>query len=278
MATGGVIVNADASQVYRDLRILTARPSAEDEARAEHRLYGMVDAATAFSAADWAACARREVAAIHEAGRLPILVGGSGLYIRTLLDGIAPVPPIPDDIRDMVRAMPVEASRAALEVEDPAAAAGLGPRDTARIARALEVVRATGRSILHWREQRSGGIAASVRLHPLVVDAPADQLYQRCDERLRAMVDSGALDEVSALMTRQLDPNLPAMRAIGVPPLAAFLRGEVDLPAALAAAGQATRNYAKRQRTWFRHQVPADWPRGAGSEADYYLNSLLGEI
>jgi tRNA dimethylallyltransferase len=279
VATGGVIVNADASQVYRDLRVLTARPSAADEALAEHRLYGTVDAATPCSAADWAAAARREIAAIQGAGRLPILVGGSGLYIRTLLDGIAPVPSIDADTRAAVRALPVASARAALEAEDPVAAAAIGPRDGARIARALEVIRATGRSIVAWRQSLSGGIGDSVALAPLVVDAPQPLLYERCDGRLAAMVDGGAVEEVAALLARRLDPSLPAMRAIGVAPLAALLRGECDRASALAAAQQATRNYAKRQRTWFRHQVPAAWPRvEAPAQAVSYVENLMRDI
>ena len=279
VATGGVIVNADASQVYRDLSLLTARPSAEEQAQAEHRLYGMVDAATAFSAADWAEVARREVAAIHAEGRLPILVGGTGLYIRTLLDGIAPVPEIPGEIRAVVRALPLESARFALEEEDPLAAATIGPRDSARVARALEVIRATGRSILAWRMTRAGGIGDTVTLVPLIVDPPSPLLYERCDRRLERMFDGGAIEEVAALLERGLDPALPAMRAIGVPPLVAYLEERCDRAAALAAAQQATRNYAKRQRTWFRHQVPPTWRRAEDAEAAYScLMKAMNEI
>lgn len=259
--TGGVIVNADASQVYADLRILSARPDAADEARAEHRLYGFVDGSVACSAADWAAAAKATIADIHAAGRLPILVGGTGLYIRTLLDGIAPVPPVPDDIRTDVRALTTADARAALEREDPGAAARLAPADTSRNARALEVVRATGRSILDWRAQLSGGIGTTVRLDATVVDPPADQLNARCDARAAAMVDGGAIEEVGRLLHRSLDPALPVMRAIGVRALGDYLRGTKPLSEATASIAQDTRRYAKRQRTWARHQYPAAWSR-----------------
>lgn len=259
--TGGVIVNADSAQVYADLRILSARPSAEEEAGLPHRLFGYVDGAEACSAARWAQDARAAIAETQAEGRLPILVGGTGMYIRTLLDGIAPVPEIDSDVRAAVRALDVADARAALEAEDPAAAARIGPRDTSRIARALEVMRSTGRSILIWREQRSGGLGGEVALQPVVIDPPTPELYVRCDARAGAMIAAGGLDEAAALRDRGLDPSLPVMRAIGVPPLLRHLTGEITLEAALEQMRQDTRNYAKRQKTWNRHQFPADWPR-----------------
>ncbi|WP_435876856.1 tRNA (adenosine(37)-N6)-dimethylallyltransferase MiaA [Sphingomonas quercus] len=258
--TGGVIVNADSAQVYRDLRILSARPSAEEEARVPHRLFGYVDGADACSAAQWAGDARAAIAAAHAEGRLPILVGGTGMYIRTLLDGIAPVPEIDPEVRATVRALDVAAARAALEREDAEAAARIGPRDTARIARALEVVRSTGQSILIWRARRSGGIADGITLQPLVILPPTELLYARCDARAAAMIAAGALDEAAALKARRLDHALPVMRAIGVPPLLRHLNGEITLDAALRQLQQDTRNYAKRQKTWIRHQFPEAWP------------------
>ncbi|MEO5972600.1 MAG: tRNA (adenosine(37)-N6)-dimethylallyltransferase MiaA [Sphingomicrobium sp.] len=259
--SGGVIVNADSAQLYRDLPILSAAPSEADRARAGHRLYGVIDGADACSAAEWAAMASAEIAAIHAAGRLPILVGGTGLYLRTLLDGIAPVPPIDPAVRSDVRGRSVDDNRARLAERDPEAAARLGPADAARIARALEVVLSTGRPLAAWQQQREGGIAGTVALRPLILLPPRDWLYARCDLRFAAMLNGGAVAEVAALLARTLDPQLPVMRAIGVREIAAFLRGEMSRPEALAAGQQATRNYAKRQYTWFAHQPPAEWLR-----------------
>ena len=265
-ASGGVIVNADAAQVYRDLRILSARPSPEDERRAEHRLFGHVDGADAFSAAAWATEARATIAEVQAAGRLPILVGGSGLYIRTLLDGIAPLPPIAPEIRAAVRALPVLEAHAALADEDPAAAARLPATDRTRIARALEVVRSTGRPLAAWQMRREGGIAGKVGLAACLLLPPRETLYARCDARFHTMLDDGAEDEVIALVARQLDPALPVMRAIGVPEIAALIRGEIDRATMIAAAQMATRRYAKRQCTWLRHQVPREWAQQDNEE------------
>ena len=274
--TRGVIVNADASQIYRDLRVLSARPDQADEARAEHRLYGVADAAESWSAPHWATAAQAEIAAIHAEGRLPIVVGGTGLYIRTLLDGIAPIPPIDAAIRAEVRAMPVAEAHAALSLADPAAAQRLAPADTTRIARALEVVRATGRPLAAWHDAREGGISDRVTLAPLIVLPDREALRVRIEQRLVAMFDGGAIEEVEALLAREDVPaSSPARRAIGVPEIAAMLAGEIDRETALARAQAATRRYAKRQFTWFRHQPPGDWPRVTESPFDrleYYFN------
>lgn len=259
--TGGVIVNADSAQLYRDLPILSAAPTDEDERRAEHRLYGVVDAALACSAADWAEMAKAEIRSAHAAGRLPILVGGTGLYIRTLLDGIAPVPPVDPETRQQVRAQSVEANRAQLTAIDPEAAERLNPADTTRIARALEVALSTGRTLRQWQAGRQGGIAQQVALRPLVLLPPRDWVYRRSDARFGRMAESGAAEEVRALLARGLDPHLPAMRAIGVREIAAWLAGTCTRDEAIAAGQQATRRYAKRQYTWLAHQTPADWPR-----------------
>ena len=256
-----MIVNADSAQVYRDLPILSAAPDARDQARAEHRLYGFLDAAEACSAADWAGRARREIADIHGAGRLPILVGGTGLYVRTLLDGIAPVPPIDPAIRRQVRESPVADNRSRLAEHDPAGAARLGPLDSTRIARALEVVLSTGRPLAQWQKERTGGIGREVALRPVILLPPRDWLYARCDARFAQMIEHGAVEEVKTLLARKLDYELPAMRAIGVREIASFLAGEATLEQAIAAGQQATRRYAKRQFTWFAHQPPPDWPR-----------------
>ena len=257
----GIVVNADASQVYADLAILSARPTAEEMEGVPHRLFGHVDAAEAHNAARWAAEARNVIAEAHAAGRVPSLVGGTGLYLRTLLHGIAPVPEIDPRVREAVRALPVAEAHAALAMADPAAATRLNPADTTRVARALEVVRATGRTLADWQQAREGGIADTIALAPLILLPPRDWLRTRCDTRLIQMFEGGAIQEVEALLARHLDPDLPAMRAIGVPQIAAFLRGEISRADALEAAQAATRQYAKRQYTWFRHQPPADWPR-----------------
>jgi tRNA dimethylallyltransferase len=273
--TGGTIVNADSAQVYKDLRIVSARPSEDEERRAPHRLYGYRDGADPCSAADWAHDAKAAIAEAQAAGRLPILCGGTGLYLRTLLDGIAPVPEIDPDIRAAVRALRVAESHALLAREDPEAAARLRPSDTTRVARALEVIRATGRPLAAWQAERVGGIAGSVGLRPLLLLPPRDWLYARCDARFDKMMCDEGLAEVSSLLARNLPPSLPVMRAIGVREIAAFLRGEATREEALAAGRQATRRYAKRQYTWFAHQPPPDWPPfGQPLECDSVSNAL----
>jgi tRNA dimethylallyltransferase len=257
----GVIVNADSAQIYRDLKILSASPSDDERARAEHRLYGIQDGALPCSAADWAELARREIAAVHESGRTPILVGGTGLYLRTLLEGIAPVPAIDSEVRARVRKTPVDENRLKLRTLDPDAAARLKPSDTTRIKRALEVILSTGRTLAEWQKQRTGGIGTDVALRPLLLLPPRSWLYARCDERFTHMIDLGAVAEVEALLARKLNRNLPVMRAIGVRELTAYLLGQTTLDEAISAGQQATRRYAKRQYTWFAHQPPADWPR-----------------
>jgi tRNA dimethylallyltransferase len=227
----------------------------------EHRLFGTWDGAEACSAADWAKAAREVIGEVHARGAVPILVGGTGLYIRTLLDGIAPVPPIDPAVRAAVRALPVAEAYVALQAEDPARAAKLDANDTTRIARALEVVRSTGQTLAGWQLQLSGGIGQAVTLHPAILLPPREWLYPRCDLRFERMLGLGAIEEVKALLARDLDPALPVMRAIGVPEIAAFLRGECSLEEVKTRGSQATRNYAKRQYTWLRNQAPSEWPR-----------------
>jgi tRNA dimethylallyltransferase len=243
------IINADSAQVYRDLRILSARPDEIDMARAPHRLFGYIDGAEACSAARWAADARVQIAEAHRAERLPVLVGGTGLYLRTL------------DIRASVRGMAVDAAHIALRQEDPESAARLAPADTTRVQRALEVVRSTGHPLSYWHARRSGGIASTVDLRPLILVPPRDWLISRSDARFLGMVESGAIDEVERLLMRELDPDLPVMRAIGVREISAWLHGEFTRVEMVEAGRLATRQYAKRQYTWFRHQAPESWPR-----------------
>lgn len=263
-----VVINADSAQVYADLRVLSARPSVEEMQSVPHVLFGAWDGAQPCSAADWANAAKIEIAAAHARGALPILVGGTGMYISTLLQGIAPVPEIDPAIRSQIRALPVEQAYAALRVEDPERAALLGPADVQRVTRALEVVRSTGFSLAHWQQQRVGGIGDAVDLRPIILLPERQWLYRRCDLRFALMWQAGAIAEVDELLARNLPESLPVMRAIGVPEIAAFLRGEMSQEQALASGQQATRNYAKRQYTWLRNQNPEDWPRLA------YENSI----
>jgi tRNA dimethylallyltransferase len=256
-----VVINADASQVYADLAILSARPTEEEMDGVPHTLFGHVDGATDYNAPTWAGEARAAIDAAHSAGAIPIIVGGTGLYMRTLLHGIAPVPAIDDEIRAAVRAMPVHEAYRRLQSADPAAAARLKRQDTTRIARALEVVTATGTPLHIWQEQRIGGIGDNISLYPQILLPPRDWLRERCDIRLAAMFANGAADEVRTLLARNLHPDLPVMRAIGVRQLAQLESGEIDSGDALTLAQAATRQYAKRQTTWFKNQFPADWPR-----------------
>lgn len=273
-----MVINADASQVYADLRILTARPDAAEEARVPHRLFGHVNGADAtYSAARWADEARAVIDAVHADGRLPILVGGTGLYMRTLLDGIAPVPPIDAAIRAEVRALPVAEAHRLLCHEDPAAAARLAPADTTRVARALEVVRATGRPLRDWQAHRAGGIGDRIRLAAAVLLPDRAALFDRIDARCEAMFAGGAVEEVAALLARtDLPPDAPIRRAIGVPPIGDYLAGTITRAEAIARVQLDTRRYAKRQYTWFRHQPPEEWHEATESnEMIVAIASLL---
>jgi tRNA dimethylallyltransferase len=278
-ALGGTIINADAMQVYRDLRIVTARPTPEEEARAPHLLYGHVDAAENYSVGRWCVDASAALAAVEREGRLPILAGGTGLYFKALTRGLAAIPPIPSQIRSAVRERlkreGIAALYAELSARDDANARRLMPADRARISRALEVVLATGRSITDWHAE---GMKAALDPHAAVkvfLDVDRAQLYRRIDSRFDAMLASGALDEVRALAGRQLDPALPAMKAHGVPWLIRHLNGEIDLPAAVEGAKRDTRRYSKRQATWFRHQLP-DWTWIAPETALGEIRRALG--
>ena len=252
----GVIINADALQVYDALRILTARPTAEDEALAPHRLYGHVRAAKAYSVAAWLDDAQREIAAAREAGLLPVVVGGTGLYFRALERGLAPVPPIPEAIRSSWRQFGGDL-HAELLRRDPAMAARLQPGDRQRIVRALEVIDATGRSLLDWQRQgEASAPLAGVVVERIFLDVPRAELHARAAARFRRMIGEGALDEARRLM--DFDPALPVMKAIGLPELIAHLRGEISLASAIAQAETATRRYIKRQLTWWRGQM-AHW-------------------
>jgi tRNA dimethylallyltransferase len=262
-ATGAEIVNADSMQLYADLRVLTARPGVEDEARAPHHLYGVADAAEVWSVGAWLRAATEALAQIAARDRPAIVVGGTGLYFSALTQGLADIPAIPADVRTEVRArldrLGEDAFRQALAVADPDAAARIAPGDRQRLARAMEVATATGRSLTDWQASTTP-LLAEGDYRAVVLDPPRDALYARCDARLGAMAAGGGLEEVHALMARGLDPHLPAMNALGVREFARHLAGELTLDQALTLARQDTRRYAKRQTTWFRNQTP-DWPR-----------------
>jgi tRNA dimethylallyltransferase len=268
----GTVINADSMQVYADLRVLTARPSRAEEALVPHRLFGHVDGADAYSAARWAAEARGAIAEAHAEGRLPILVGGTGMYLRTLVEGIAPVPEIDPAIRAEVRALPVAQAHAALAQADPDAAERLNPGDTTRVARALEVVRATGTPLATWQARRVGGIAGEVTLLPLVMLPDRDWLGARIDRRFATMLDEGEAEARALLARTDIPADAPVLRAIGVPEMRALFAGMIDREAAVAAGGLATRQYAKRQYTWFRRQPPAEWAHTPESETNNLLD------
>lgn len=277
-ATGGVIVNADSMQVYRDLRIITARPTAEEERLAPHRLYGHRDAAENCSVGMWLADASAVLADLSAARRLAIFVGGTGLYFKALTHGLAAVPPTPQAVRDAVRlrleTQGIEVLHDELVARDPAMAERLGRRDRARVSRALEVMIATGRSLSDWQRD---GLAPPLPQQEAVcvfLNPERDLVYARIDARFAAMIEQGALAEVEALAARRLDPALPAMKAHGVPWLIRHLAGEMTLAAAVAAAQADTRHYAKRQFTWFRHQL-GHWPQVAPADAFGHLQAAL---
>jgi tRNA dimethylallyltransferase len=271
-----VVINADSAQVYADLAVLSARPTSEEMNGIEHRLFGAWDGAIACSAARWAEAAREEIAQCRAAGAVPILVGGTGMYIKVLLEGIAPIPEIEPEIREVVRALPVEVAFEALMIEDPERATLLEPTDSQRIARALEVKRSTGVTLGDWQRAKTGGIGDEVTLFPLILLPPREWLYERCDTRFAQMLDAGALAEVEALLARGLEPDLPVMRAIGVPEIAALLAGDATREETIATGAQATRNYAKRQYTWFRRQIDSDWPRFTGEVSSKQID--FGDI
>ena len=263
-----LVINADSAQVYADLQVLSARPGEEEMRGVPHRLFGAWDGTQACSAAVWADAAKREIENAHLADTVPILVGGTGLYIRTLLDGIAPIPAIDEDIRAQVRSLNTEALYTAVQQEDPAAAEKLNAADTQRLSRALEVVRSTGTPLHEWQQRKVGGIGRSITLAPLVLLPDREWLYERCDRRFASMMENGAVEEVERLLARNLPEDLPVMRAIGVPQIASYLRSECSREEAIAEGQQVTRNYAKRQYTWFRHQPPEQWPRLAPENVD----------
>jgi tRNA dimethylallyltransferase len=274
---GGVIINADSMQVYRDLRIITARPTPAEEARLPHRLYGHVDAAERYSVGRWLTDAQAALMDTRRAGRVPIVVGGTGLYFKALTQGLSAVPPIPPDIRAAMRARLSAEGPAALHAElalhDPASAERIRPADGIRVVRALEVIAATGRSLAAWHRDGMQPALAPEDAIRIFLEVARPELHRRIDARFDAMLAAGALDEVRALAARGLDPLLPAMKAHGVPWLIRHLGGELSLAAAAEGGKLDTRRYTKRQATWFRHQLP-DWSWVAPAAAYRLLRGL----
>jgi tRNA dimethylallyltransferase len=258
---GGVVINADSMQVYRELRIVTARPSPEEEARVPHALYGFIPAREAYSAGRYMADAARAIAAARAGRRIPIVVGGTGLYFKALLEGLSPIPPIPEAVRTRWRADAPRLGAAglhqALAERDPRMAARLRPTDPQRIVRALEVLEATGRSLADWQRTPGQPLLAAERAVRIVVAPDRRELYRRCDSRLDVMLQQGALEEVAELGALGLDRTLPAMAALGVAPLLAHLAGALNLEGAMAQAKADTRRYVKRQLTWLRRNMIA---------------------
>ncbi|MEE8334087.1 MAG: tRNA (adenosine(37)-N6)-dimethylallyltransferase MiaA [Alphaproteobacteria bacterium] len=259
-AFGGVVINADSMQVYRGLEVLSAAPDAAARARVPHRLYGVLDPAEPCSAGWWRARAMEEIAAARRDGKLAVLCGGTGLYLRALMTGLAHLPPVPGDVRDAIRARLARLGPAPLHAElagkDPVSAARIEPTDPQRVARALEVLEATGRPLSDWqRAQTPAPDTRDIAFFTILLLPPRTSLYVAIDARFAAMIDDGGLDEVRALLKRGLDPALPAMKALGVPDLIAYLGGEISFDDAVRRGQQVTRRYAKRQFTWFRNQI-----------------------
>ena len=257
-----VIVNADAMQVYDTLAVVTARPGADDLARADHRLYGFVPAATRFSTGRWLDAVAETIATTDD--RTLIFVGGTGLYFDALLNGFAEIPQVPDaialQVQQEIQALDGAGRLALLEREDPQTAARLGVADPQRVIRALAVKRATGRTLSSFQDAPQAGMLESWTVERLVLDPDRDILRERIARRFEMMFAGGAVAEVEALLSQQLDPSLPAMKAIGVPEIANWLAGRISREEALRLAITATHQYAKRQRTWFRNRM-GDWPR-----------------
>ena len=259
----GEIVNADALQLYADLRVISARPTPEDEARAPHHLFGVADAADGWSVGRWLKAAAAVLDEIAARGRQPIVVGGTGLYFKALTEGLAEIPPVPAAVRQAAAARFDAIGEAAFRQElarvDARAEARIGPSDRQRLVRAYEVFEASGRALSDWQADTRPALVQGA-WRAIVLEPAREALFARCDARLEAMVASGALEETAALMARNLDPALPAMKAVGLRELASHLAGERTLVEALGLAQQETRRYAKRQTTWLRNQTP-DWPR-----------------
>ncbi len=273
---GGTVINADSMQVYRELPVLTAQPDADAQARAPHLLYGVLGIEELCSAGRWLEMAQAAIAAARAGGRLPIVVGGTGLYLRSLTGGLADIPPVPEAVRASVRARLAEIGPAAfhreLAAQDPEIAARLHPSDGQRLGRAAEVLAATGRSLAAWQRETPAPTPAGLRT--ILVSPPRAALYAACDGRFEAMLAAGALEEARAVLDRSdLAAGLPALKALGLRELMAHLDGSLSREAAVAAAQTATRHYAKRQMTWFRGQFLAGYTVNKKLNERYLIDS-----
>lgn len=272
-SVGGAIINTDSMQVYSGLEVLTAAPSAEERAAAPHFLYGALDPSERCSAGRWARMAEEALAHVQGQGLTPIFVGGTGLYFRSLTDGLSAIPPVPPEIRaraeDLLKTQGIEGLLAQVVARDPETAGALRATDTQRIQRAWEVLESTGRGLAAWQAEAGAPVLSGPCVR-IALEPPRDWLYARCDGRFEQMLAQGALDEVAALIKRGLDPSLPAMKALGVRELADHLAGRIILAEASERAKMLTRRYAKRQMTWMRNQM-TDWPRLDPSRDDAFM-------
>ncbi len=269
----GTVINADSMQVYRQLEIITARPSAEDMAKVPHRLFGEQDASEPCSAGRWRKMAVAEINAAHAGKRLPVIVGGTGLYVKSLVEGLAEIPDIPDKVRAEAAAVHTrlggEEFKSLLAAIDPTSAERIPAGDTQRLIRAYEVFLASGKTLSEWREDQKPS-TLDARMANVVLMPPREELYRAIDDRFDEMMEKGALDEVAALAGLELDPSLPAMKALGVRELIACVDGKMDIEQAIEAAKRSTRNFAKRQLTWLRHQTIGS---EQGGKMEIYVSS-----
>ncbi|MBX2829711.1 MAG: tRNA (adenosine(37)-N6)-dimethylallyltransferase MiaA [Rhodospirillales bacterium] len=284
-AFDGVVINADSMQVYKELRVLSARPDEAETARAPHRLYGVLSGREACSAGKWRDMAMAEIADCHANGKLPIITGGTGMYLNALTNGIAPIPDVPARIRDVVSAELAELGHQAffekLKRDDPETAATLDGTNTQRLIRAAEVFAHTGRGLASWHSEPVITPPENMKFKKLCYMPPRDILYDRCNRRFDLMIKQGAIDEVRQLLALDLPPSAPVMKAVGVRELAAHLAGEIDLDTAKEKSQRETRRYAKRQLTWFRHQmtdkeiIDAQYSESLAAKMRHDINQFL---
>lgn len=276
---GGEIVNADSMQVYAELRVLTARPSAAEESRARHHLYGVLGGDEPCSAGRWSRMALEALRDIEARGRVPIVVGGTGLYFRALTEGLSPIPPVPDEVRAAVRAEVLAAGEGAHDLlleADPELAAVIRPSDRQRIARGVEVARGTAKPLSQWHKEPPAPLLAG-KLARIVLAPDRDWLRARCDRRFEAMVGEGAVEEARALAALDLDPALPLMKALGLRPLIEYVSGDITLSEAMERGQAETRAYAKRQETWLRTQMIA-WKRFFEQDSERLKDKIFSFI
>ena len=277
----GVVINADSKQVYRDLRVLSARPSAEEEARVPHALYGFVPSADAYSAGRWLEDVGGAVSDAEAQGKTPIITGGTGLYFKAVLEGLSPVPDIPEAVRahwrETAGETSAEALHAMLQDRDPETAGQLRPSDPQRIVRALEVLDATGRSLAQWQKEAGAPVLREAETERFFITRPREELYARINARFDAMLSSGAVEEVEALAAQKLDPDLPIMRAHGVKPLMGLLSGCFTQEEAIERIKTDTRRYAKRQETWAKSNM-ISWNRIEKKESESFASNIFSFI